>query len=156
MSKKYGKVMSLAVLVAGLLVAGRGMTGSLDPTNAPGPTMHTLEEIYQKQADTYQKVEAFVTPQTLSDTTTVVQAGYYAATTLTAVDADLAAGNIVTNAGSAYPAMVAKTGQAGGMSAPAVAKACERVLERLKTDRSAQRIFIRIMRQLKHTEGLNV
>ena len=37
----------LAVL-AGLLVAGRALAGNLDPTNAPGPTMHTLEEIYQK------------------------------------------------------------------------------------------------------------
>jgi hypothetical protein len=38
-----------------------------------------------------------VTPQTLSPATAVVTAGYYAATNLTAVDADLAAGNIKTN-----------------------------------------------------------
>ena len=48
MRKQNGKVMSAAVLAAGLLVAGRAMAGSLDPTNTPGPTMHTLEEIYQK------------------------------------------------------------------------------------------------------------
>ena len=41
-------LISLAVMVAGLLMAGRAMAGNLDPTNAPGPTMHTLEEIYQK------------------------------------------------------------------------------------------------------------
>ena len=36
----------LAVLAAGLLIAGRALAGSLDPTNAPGPTMHTLQELY--------------------------------------------------------------------------------------------------------------
>ena len=38
----------LALFAAGLLVPGRLLAGSLDPANAPGPTMHTLEEIYQK------------------------------------------------------------------------------------------------------------
>lgn len=119
MKKPYGKGrVNAAVLAVGLLVVGRALAGSLDPTDAPGPTMHTLEEIYQK-------VDAFVSPQTLSDTTTVVNAGYYAATTLTAVDADLAAGNIKTNVtvfgiagtlstntgGGAYSAAVPKTGQ---------------------------------------------
>ena len=47
MRKLYGKAMSVAILAAGLFVAGRAMAGSLDPTNTPGPTMHTLEEIYQ-------------------------------------------------------------------------------------------------------------
>lgn len=37
-----------ATLAAVLLLAGISLAGSLDPTNAPGPTMHTLEEIYQK------------------------------------------------------------------------------------------------------------
>ena len=97
MRKSCGNMMSASVLAVGLFVAGRALAGSLDPTNAPGPTMHTLEEIYQKQADTYQKVDAFVSPQTLSATTAVVRAGYYAATNLAAVDADLAAGNIKTN-----------------------------------------------------------
>ncbi len=40
--------MNLAAVAIGLLVAGRATAGALDPTNAPGPTMHTLEEIYQK------------------------------------------------------------------------------------------------------------
>ncbi|MCX7008692.1 MAG: DUF1566 domain-containing protein [Kiritimatiellaeota bacterium] len=48
MSKQYRIVMSAAVVAMGLLVAGRTLAGSLDPTNAPGPTMHTLEEIYQR------------------------------------------------------------------------------------------------------------
>ena len=118
MSKTYQIAMSVAVLAAGLLVAGRATAGSLDPTNAPGPTMHTLEEIYQK-------VEAFVSPQTLSPTTTEVNAGYYAATNLAQVDTDLAAANIKTNVtifgvvgtlstnagGGAYSAAVPKTGQ---------------------------------------------
>jgi hypothetical protein len=38
----------MAMAAAGLFVAGRALAGSLDPTNVPGPTMHTLEEIYQK------------------------------------------------------------------------------------------------------------
>lgn len=90
MRKQYQIVMSAAVLAAGLVVAGRTLAGSLYPTNAPGPTMHTLEEIYQK-------VDAFVSPQTLSDTTTVVITGYYMATNLAQVDANLIAENIKTN-----------------------------------------------------------
>ena len=84
--------------------------------------MHTLEEIYQKQVDTYQKVDAFVTPRALSATTTIVQSGYYEATNLTQVDADLVAGNILTNViifgvsgtvstNATFPATVQKTGQ---------------------------------------------
>lgn len=51
---------NLMVMAAGLLMATWTLAGSLDPTNAPGPTMHTLEEIYQKQVDTYQKVNNLV------------------------------------------------------------------------------------------------
>ena len=106
--------MSAAVLAMGLFMAARVMAGSLDPTNTPGPTMYTLAEIYQK-------VDTIATPQTLSDITTVVNAGYYAATNLTQVDTDLTAGNIATNvtifgiAGTlrtnVYPMGVPKTGQ---------------------------------------------
>jgi hypothetical protein len=108
-----------------LLLTGRSPAGSLDPTNAPGPTMHTLEEIYQKQVSTDQKVAAFVAPQTLSSSTTVVNAGYYAATTLTNVDPQLASGNIkvgvtifgitgvlsTNTGGGTYSAGVPRTGQ---------------------------------------------
>jgi len=118
MRKQYRIAMKAAVVAMSLLVAGRATAGSLDPTNAPGPTMHTLEEIYQK-------VDALGSPQTLSSTTAVVNAGYYAATTLTAVDTDLTAGNIKSNVtifgvmgtlstnagGNTYSASVPQTGQ---------------------------------------------
>lgn len=57
----------LAIVAAGLLMAGWALAGSLDPTNAPGPTMHTLEEIYQKVQNL-----APQTLQTLSSNTAVV------------------------------------------------------------------------------------
>ena len=38
----------LLTMAVFILLSGRLTAGSLDPTNAPGPTMHTLEEIYQK------------------------------------------------------------------------------------------------------------
>ncbi|MEI6563265.1 MAG: DUF1566 domain-containing protein [bacterium] len=59
-------------------MAGRSLAGMLDPTNAPGPTMHSLEEIYQKL--------------------------------------DSIAGTLTTNVGSAYPALVAKTGQTNSLT----------------------------------------
>ena len=93
MRKQHEDMVSVAVLAAGLLVAGRAMAGSLDPTNAPGPTMHTLEEIYQKVQNL-----APQTLQTLSSNTAVVNAGYYAATNLTQVDTDLTTGNIKSGA----------------------------------------------------------
>jgi hypothetical protein len=107
------------MITAGLLLAGRALTGSLDPTNAPGPTMHTLEEIYQK----LQSLDPD-TQQTLSEISPLLSAGYYVATNLTQVDVDLTpsnirtnvtifgiAGTLSTNTGSAYPAVVPKTGQ---------------------------------------------
>ena len=118
MRKQYRIVMKSVVVAMSFLMACRVSAGSLDPTNAPGPTMHTLEEIYQKQVDTDQKVGALVSPKMLSSTTTVVNAGYYAATNLTQVDADLLAANIKSNVtifgvvGSlGAPAPVPKTGQ---------------------------------------------
>lgn len=105
------KLKCLGVMGAGLFVASRVLAGSLDPTNAPGPTMHTLEEIYHKVS----------VNQTLSPTTTVVFAGNYAEANLAQVDGDLLAGNIATNvtlfgiAGTlrtnAYPIAIPKTGQ---------------------------------------------
>ncbi len=71
------------------MMADSVWAGDLDPTNLPGPTMHTLEEIYQKVANL-----APQDLQTLAATTTVVSAGYYEATTLNAVDADLATDNV--------------------------------------------------------------
>jgi len=122
---KFRNKAGMALVTVGLLIAGRGMAGSLDPANPTGPTMHTLEEIYQKQMDTDQKIGAFVSPQTLSATTTDMQAGYYAATNLMQVDPNLAAGNIKTNVtifgiagslrtnadGIVYSSVVPKTGQ---------------------------------------------
>ena len=108
----------LTVAVTGM-VMGRALAGSLNPTNAPGPTMHTLEEIYQKVQNLVpQDVQNF------SATTAVVKAGCYAETNLTQVDADLTAANIrwnvtifgitgtmITNVGGTYSAAVPKTGQ---------------------------------------------
>jgi hypothetical protein len=94
MRKPYRSVLGLAVAGLGLMATGTVRAGSLDPTNAPGPTMHTLEEIYQKVQNL-----APQTLQTLSSNTAVVDGGYYAATNLTQVDANLAAENIVKDIG---------------------------------------------------------
>jgi len=114
MSNQYQGVIDAAAVMMCLFVAGRVLAGSLNPTNAPGPTMHTLEEIYQK----LQSLDP-ETQQRLSAATTVVNGGYYTATNLTAVETDLTVGNIATNvtlfgvAGtlSTTPAAVPKTGQ---------------------------------------------
>ena len=46
----------MAVLGAGLMAAGAARAGSLSPPGAPGPTMHTLEEIHQQLLTTQQQV----------------------------------------------------------------------------------------------------
>jgi hypothetical protein len=61
-----GKWIRMVAVV--MMCSSVASAGSLDPTNAPGPTMHTLEEIYQK-------VEHLGPAQMLSATSTVVQAG---------------------------------------------------------------------------------
>ena len=76
------------------VAAAAANAGSLEPTNAPGPTMHTLEEIYGQQRATLDAMEGFIPLRTLSETTTVVRTGYYAATNLALVDIDLASPNI--------------------------------------------------------------
>lgn len=107
----YQKVQNLSQTTQSLTVV----------TVPPVPTMHTLDDIYQK-------VQNLVPPttQSLAGASSTVAAGYYAATNLTQADADLVAANIRTNVtlfgvvgtmatnaggGSAYPAMVPKTGQ---------------------------------------------
>lgn len=119
MKKQYWNIMSKAAGVLSVLIAGRATAGSLNPTNAPGPTMHTLEEIYQKQVETDQKVGAILSPLSLSPAAASITAGYYGATNLTLVDTDLTGSNIATNvtifgvAGtlSPTPAAVPRTGQ---------------------------------------------
>jgi hypothetical protein len=48
MLRKQREVMGAVVFVLVNLLTGMTLAGSLDPTNAPGTTMHSLEEIYQK------------------------------------------------------------------------------------------------------------
>jgi hypothetical protein len=43
-----------------------------------------------------------------------------------------------------------------GYAVPAVAKACERMLMRLKTDRTRQRVSAKVMKKLIQNEGRNV
>lgn len=126
MRKQYWNMMRTATVAVSVLVAGRATAGSLNPTNAPGPTMHTLEDIYQKVQNL-----APQTLQTISATTIVVNAGYYASTNLALVDADLVAANIITNvtifgiAGTlptnagviSYAAALPKTGQTNSYAA---------------------------------------
>jgi Protein of unknown function (DUF1566) len=85
------------IIFAMLACWGHVIAGELTPPGAPGATMHTLEEIYQKQVATFTMLESLTSLSTLSNTSLTVQAGYYAATTLDAVDTDLTAGNIKKN-----------------------------------------------------------
>jgi hypothetical protein len=85
MRNRSGEAIGAIVSAAVVLMVGRVVAaGSLDPTNAPAPTMHTLEDIYQKVA----------VNQVLSPLTTFISAGNYAATNLAEVDTDLTATNI--------------------------------------------------------------
>ena len=40
--------LGVSLLLSGFYALSRATAGMMDPTNAPGPTMHTLDEIYQK------------------------------------------------------------------------------------------------------------
>ncbi len=53
MKKTAYWILAIAALVIG---SPEVRAGSLDPTSAPAPTMHTLEEIYQNQVQIYQKL----------------------------------------------------------------------------------------------------
>jgi formylglycine-generating enzyme required for sulfatase activity len=52
---KHGMT-SMAMVTIGLLMAGTARAGNLTPSNAPAPTMHTLEEIYQQLLTTQTQV----------------------------------------------------------------------------------------------------
>ena len=43
--------------------------------------------------------------------------------------------------------------EAGAMSVPSVAKACERMLKRLKTDRTMQRVSAKVIKKLNRIEA---
>jgi formylglycine-generating enzyme required for sulfatase activity len=55
---KRHKWMIIAAMVACVLIASPVLAGSLTPPGAPGPTMHTLEEIYQRQAAIEARLQA--------------------------------------------------------------------------------------------------
>ena len=88
----------LKVVFAGILLAHwpapADTGGARDPQAPPASSMHTLEDVYQKQAQARELLEASAVPRTFSPTTTVVSAGSYPATNLAQVDSDLAPENI--------------------------------------------------------------
>jgi hypothetical protein len=76
------------------------------PVGTPTSTLYTLAQIYNKiptinpanllSSTTYLGITGNIQTRTLSAATTTINSGYYAATTLNGIDADLAAGNIMT------------------------------------------------------------
>jgi sulfatase modifying factor 1 len=75
------------IVLSLLIMPALGMAGPLEPTSPPGPSIYTLQAIFDKLSNA-------IPGQSLSATSTVVSAGYYDSVTLNAVDADLVAGNI--------------------------------------------------------------
>ena len=79
---------------------------SMDPSGSPAGTQYTLDQIYSAvptinpskllSDTTYLGVTGSIATQTLSVLNDTVAAGYYVATTLSAVDTDLAAANILS------------------------------------------------------------
>jgi len=53
---KTGRWTVMTAMVAGLLWAGGARAGDLSPASSPGPTMHTLEELYQQLLTTQSQV----------------------------------------------------------------------------------------------------
>lgn len=78
---------AIPLLIGGFL-AVHAVAGNPDPPSSPAPTMHTLTEIYD--------IADAVDPprQALAPTASVMAAGYYDATNLAQVDADLDTENI--------------------------------------------------------------
>jgi|GEM_PF-434895 len=58
----------LSAMLGLFLLTGKSMAGSLTPSNAPAPTMHSLEEIYQEII----KVHDRITPTTVIYSSTIV------------------------------------------------------------------------------------
>lgn len=113
------------IIVTMLLFVGSASANDLYPFAPPGSTMHTLDEIYHLGTAVYHKIEAIASPSTLSPTSKIMSAGFYNATNLTEVDADLVEWNISSNVSifgikgimsvgvlsNKYPSRVIGTGQ---------------------------------------------
>ena len=85
------------MLFAEIIATSSVPAGDLNPSVPPGPTMHTLEELYQQGVETHSNVMFLVSPQSWSATTTIMNAGYYPAANLVQVSTNLTANNIKTN-----------------------------------------------------------
>ena len=89
------------MVAVGLLIVGRATAGDLNPTDAPGPTMHTLEEIYQNQ-------EALGELQKLQNMTEVLDEILQK---VSWISTDVVSVVVATNVLQTFDAGVPKTGQ---------------------------------------------